>query len=1231
MPQNVDIFHATDFSDLLRSTKSLKVVAAKAQVQYTLLYTSDRHVELGYRCIERFVQTAEDTHAAMVYSDRYDGSTPHPVIDYQDGALRDDFDFGTLWLVRTALLKEFFETKDSSSHYQFAALYALRLFLSRKGEIFHLKEFLYSASETDLRASGLKQFDYVDPKNREVQLENERACTDHLRRIQALLTPDEFDGLPKLPEIGDEYPVKASVIIPVHNREKTIRDAINSVLSQETEFSFNVIVVDNHSTDGTSQAIEEFSLYSRVVHLIPERTDLGIGGCWDLAIRDPHCGLYAVQLDSDDIYSDFNVLTKIVDAFQKQKAAMIIGSYRMVNFDLKTLPPGLIDHKEWTSENGRNNALRINGLGAPRAFRTDILRKIGFPNTSYGEDYALGLAISRHYRIGRIYDELYLCRRWEGNSDAALDISHINKNNIYKDSLRTIELKARQALVAERNHAISSTEISKFFHQQLAEWKEVEQRFKELETSVQIKKLCCNDVAIAVQYNPCRIVSTSARIDAKALKKRPCFLCDVNRPNVQRSLPVEGKLQVLVNPYPILPQHLTIPTRHHVPQELKLLYVSMNRLAWELVNSVVFYNGPHCGASAPDHAHLQAGSRGVIPLERYWEYYATRLEKVWPISSVDETELQDEGCTTPNAGIFLLKGYVCPAFVLIGEQIDTTILADKLFACLPIGEGKKEPDVNVITWKEKGGPVTNDHIVSVVFLRSKHRPNCYFAEGDKKFIVSPGAVDMGGLLITPRKEDFERMTSKIAQSILREVIVSPKEIEHIVKRLQRKAPLHSVKTIESKNEKEKEPMVSVGICSGDEIHFILNTFYTAKGLRILGPQTAKCENGGILWNGNLYGELLFTPSDEDANFTLQAVTIGVNFHWQREEAQTFRGKLHLLVHEGKIQVINELPVEEYLRSVISSEMSATSSLELLKAHAVVSRSWLFKQINHRQANVNKAAGFFSIQRKDNEYIRWYDREEHTLFDVCADDHCQRYQGITREATRTVSQAIDETKGLVLTNNEEICDARFSKCCGGISESFDTCWSDDVVKYLQPVRDSESTDLPDLTVEANAEEWIRQTPNSFCNTTNKLLLRQVLNTYDQETPDFFRWSVRYTQKEINNLISKKLNEDFGEIIDLLPVERGASGRLKRLKIVGTKKTLTIGKELEIRRVLSETHLYSSAFVVDKDREGNFVLTGAGWGHGVGMCQIGAAVMSDRGYNFRQILSHYYKNTTLTKIY
>ncbi len=435
----------------------------------------------------------------------------------------------------------------------------------------------------------------------------------------------------------------------------------------------------------------------------------------------------------------------------------------------------------------------------------------------------------------------------------------------------------------------------------------------------------------------------------------------------------------------------------------------------------------------------------------------------------------------------------------------------------------------------------------------------------------------------------------------------------------------------------KEPEISVGIVNAQEIHFTLNARFLAKGETVSGNQQVSFEEGGILWNGNVYRELTFTPLDEDSSFSLYDVTIGINFHWERQETQSFIGTLKLVVYEGKITAINILPAEDYLTSVISSEMNATSSLEFLKAHAVVSRSWLLAQIEKRKAMSKKQGDFFSFVKTDTEYIRWYDREDHTIFDVCADDHCQRYQGITKATNQSVAEAVKATRGQVMMYKNSICDARFSKCCGGITEEFDTCWENKKYPYLTAVRDDKNdTAMPDLTIEEEADKWIRSTPDSFCNTHDKHIISQILNNYDQETTNFYRWKVRYTQEELAELIRTNTKCDYGQIIDLIPVERGKSGRISKLKIVGTLKTLIIGKELEIRRTLSDTHLFSSAFVVDKGPQQDdvpawFELTGAGWGHGVGLCQIGAAVMGEKGYNYNDILLHYYKDADIRKLY
>ena len=436
------------------------------------------------------------------------------------------------------------------------------------------------------------------------------------------------------------------------------------------------------------------------------------------------------------------------------------------------------------------------------------------------------------------------------------------------------------------------------------------------------------------------------------------------------------------------------------------------------------------------------------------------------------------------------------------------------------------------------------------------------------------------------------------------------------------------------------PEISVGIVNAQEIHFSLNMNYSAKGGTYRGEETVSFSEGGILWRGNLYQELTFTPMEEGASFSLYNVTIGINFHWERQETQIFQGTLKLVVEEGKITAINLLSVEDYLISVISSEMKATSPLEFLKAHAVVSRSWLYAQMEKRRTLSGKEqSGFFSLIKNDTEYVRWYDREDHTIFDVCADDHCQRYQGITKATQESVIQAVQATRGQVLTYNGEVCDARFSKCCGGATEEFEACWEEKHFPYLETVRDTapeKSSILPDLTKEEEAEKWIRSNPRAFCNTQSKKILANILNNYDQETTDFFRWEVRYTQEELAEIIRTQTRTDYGDILDLIPMQRGKSGRITRLKIVGSKKSMCIGKELEIRRTLSNTHLFSSAFVVDKEEikdevPNAFILTGAGWGHGVGLCQIGAAVMGERGYKYDEILLHYYPGAEVEEMY
>ena len=1234
--------------DRLESSNTITSIAENTDADYVIICTKTTPIKWGLYALERFLRTADDTGAMMIYSDHYsmvkdeslsqDGTSAvgklekHPVIDYQEGSLRDDFDFGSLWLIKSQCLRDYAAQTDRVD-YLYAGLYDLRLYLSRVGEIFHLNEYLYTENELDTRKSGEKQFDYVNPRNREVQIEMERACTQHLEKVGALIDTSYY----RLPDFNEQdFEYEASVVIPVFNREKTIADAVKSALSQKANFKFNVIVVNNHSTDKTGEILSRIAhemeekndkQAGRLIQIVPERRDLGIGGCWNVAINSDHCGKFAVQLDSDDLYSSPKTLQKIVDAFYKQKAAMMIGSYRMCDFDLNTLPPGLIDHKEWTEDNGCNNALRINGLGAPRAFFTPLVRQIQFPNTSYGEDYALGLAFSRRYRIGRIYDELYLCRRWGGNSDAALSIDRVNANNLYKDRLRTMELKARRQMLQGKADIMEDSSISRFFNRQLEKWDDARHRFRDLK-HVETKKL---SEEVRLQFNPARIVSTGAKIDKKTLGERPCFLCDKNRPKEQMSQQIDERFHLLVNPFPILPVHFTIPARKHQPQAIYKNYGEMHRFLSLHSELMVFYNGPKCGASAPDHLHFQAGTSGILPLQANWQRLSRNLTDV--ISLNDEEK------------IAVVRDFIVPAFVIISksEESDETLF-HRLYKSMPMRGDETEPMMNIIAWRK------GDEYISVVIPREKHRPEAYFAEGDAQVMVSPGALDMSGLIITPREEDFHKLTEESATTILQECGISTEKMNSIVTKLKTSKEAETGAETATLYNNGKQPNVTVGIVSGQKIHFSLNKPYLAKGETVMGEQVVEFSEGGVLWNGNQYSKLTFHPQSADASFSLSDVTIGVNFHWERKETQTFLGTLRFVVEADKICAINELPVEKYLESVISSEMSATSSLELLKAHAVISRSWLLAQMKKRREVAASGNNFFSFVKKDDMLIRWYDREDHTIFDVCADDHCQRYQGITKETSPHVAEAIRQTLGQVLLDGEDICDARFSKCCGGETEEFQYCWEDTPKSYLTAVRDlvlgvknEEQEDSSRFTLhsslqdEATAERWIRSNPPAFCNTTDKKILSQVLNDYDQETADFYRWKVTYSQEKLQQLFEEKLKMNFGAILDMKAVERGKSGRISKLQIIGTEKTFTIGKELEIRRALSDTHLYSSAFVVDKydkDEQGvpqRFEIIGAGWGHGVGLCQIGAAVMGEQGYAYNDILLHYYQGAEIKQLY
>lgn len=740
------------------SVERYKQVALYANTPFTLICTQVQDLEFGYMALERMCDYLSAPQCSMVYADHYKTikgeRTPHPVIDYQLGSVRDDFDFGSLLMFRTDYLKRAINEIEAEKEYQHSALYALRLALSRYGELTHIREFLYTETEIDLRKSGEKQFDYVDPRNRQVQIEREEFFTRHLKKIGAYLKP----GMMTVDLKEGEFSHEASIIIPVRNRARTINDAIRSVLEQETSFPFNLIIIDNHSTDGTSEIIEQYKNDNRVIHLIPERTDLGIGGCWNLGINHPQCGRFAIQLDSDDLYSTPHTVQTIVDKFYKEQCAMVIGSYRMTDFTLQTLPPGVIDHKEWTDENGHNNALRINGLGAPRAFFTPLLRKIRVPNTSYGEDYALGLAFSRQYRIGRIYDVLYLCRRWEGNSDAALSIEKINQNNNYKDSIRTLEIKLRQAMNKKRQAG------DLFIENQLAKWQTARTNHEAL-NQIETRRFELAGNTITVQFNPARAVSTCAKVDKSSIEARKCFLCPENKPNEQDEIIIslDEPFSLRINPYPILPGHLTISSLKH--QDQVLADKTIRQLPGKLISwleeyfasgYVLFYNGAKCGASAPDHFHFQAVKQSDVPVIQQWERLMER--------AVREKEIKTENGNTYSS--FQITSYICPIQVFICNHSADILpeMINQYLESLPLHEGESEPRYNLFAWQDKQRGFTMAY-----FPREEHRPACYTATGGEQLLVSPGALDMAGLLVTPRKEDFDKITESDITQIYKEV------------------------------------------------------------------------------------------------------------------------------------------------------------------------------------------------------------------------------------------------------------------------------------------------------------------------------------------------------------------------------------------------------------------------------------------------------------------------------
>lgn len=729
-------------------------------------------------------------------------------------------------------------------------------------------------------------------------------------------------------------------------------------------------------------------------------------------------------------------------------------------------------------------------------------------------------------------------------------------------------------------------QIDKFVKDQLSVWPLAAENYRSLKKAGS-KVLSIGGLPVTVQLNPCRRISSEASLDKESINRRPCFLCPENRPNEQTNMEFEGRkgrrYRVTLNPYPIFPSHLVISSFEHTPQSIWHRYQDLLDFVRENNEYLGFYNGPESGASAPDHMHFQACPQGLTPLQN-------RVDEL--LAAGDDKTL-DYLTNVKEARLFHLNEYARGVFVLCGATAKSTAkLFYRLLDCAPVPDGSSEPKMNIIAWCHEG-----EYRTAVIF-RERHRPHNYSSSGADHLAMSPGCADLAGVYVTTREEDFDKLDAGLLSQVVREVAASEETEKEIIWRLTR-----------------SQRRLEVGIMSGSEIEFEI----ISDGA---GRQKVEYSQGRISYNGALYDELVFEAQTEatmfaEPSFILYGVTIGVDFHWERKVTQKFAGTLKFIVDGGKVTAVNIVGVEDYLLSVISSEMKASAGLEFLKAHAVISRSWVMAQVEHRQSHVSRtpepSCPVSEPVEGAEEYIKWFDHDDHTLFDVCADDHCQRYQGLTMAVGDTVRKAVDQTWGLVLTSEGKICDARFSKCCGGRMELFSTCWEDKDYPYLQP--------LPDT---ADCVEG----GDVFCDTKDEKILSQVLNDYDLETRDFYRWRTEYSRAEVSDLVRRRSGMDFGTIRDLVPVERGPSGRLKRLKVVGDKKTMIIGKELIIRRWLSDSHLKSSAFEVHWDGD-HLTLDGSGWGHGVGLCQIGAAVMASKGYTFDQILLHYYPGSILER--
>lgn len=751
--------------------------------------------------------------------------------------------------------------------------------------------------------------------------------------------------------------------------------------------------------------------------------------------------------------------------------------------------------------------------------------------------------------------------------------------------------------------------LHKFVGDQLSRWPLACDNFRALK-NVKVREVEVGGLKVRLQYNPARMISSAAKLDRKDIAKRRCFLCRENRPPEQIMLKFEGrknkKYHILVNPYPIFPDHLVIAMDRHADQSIWNRYVDMLDLARKYDGFTFFYNGPKSGASAPDHHHFQGAPKEMMPLEKDVDRCLEECSLRYL------TSVQD-------ARLYHYDRFTTGIFVLTAETSKSAAkLLYRLLDCADIPEGEPEPLINLFTYYRDG------EYRSIVVFRRCHRSHHYFSDGPDHLTMSPGCADMAGVFIVPVAEEYDKLTSGLLFEMVREVSVPEEEEERMIWRLTR-----------------TQPQIEVGVMSGKEIEFEI----LSDGA---GPRKAVLKEGRIEYDGARYDELYFeaqTLSSKFAepSFVLHGVTIGVNFHWERAENQKFAGSLKIIVEKDRLTAVNVIGVEDYLVSVISSEMSAASSEEFLKAHAVISRSWVMAQVASRRKvhSAEHPAGLNNVPQlvsyldglcclseeahdaAEVEYVKWYDHEDHRHFDVCADDHCQRYQGLTRATGKLVRKAIDTTWGQTLKYEGMLCDARFSKCCGGLMEKFSTCWEDKDEPYLQPFPDSPGHDPGG---------------ECFCASADEQVLSQVLNSYDRETVDFLNWTMEYGRDELSELAARRSGVDVGRIKSVEPLERGASGRIMKLRIEGENRTLTVGKELEIRRILSESHLKSSAFDVEyiaadgskvaQDAEWASVrLHGKGWGHGVGLCQIGAAVMASKGYTYRQILEHYYPGTSI----